>query len=735
MVDGVPMTNPFGGGSTIGIENQGIQELQVISGTFNAEYGQAQSGIINIVTKEGHAEYHGTISGYLGSHVSNRSNLFMNIDNLSPTNLRDIRGTFTGALPLTNKKVTFFTSFRYAGSEGHLYGQRRIRLEDTQPIRVFEVQVDRGEIVYQRTEQTGALNIPDSLKTGDGAYVPMNPSDSYSFQGRLSYHLLPNMKLSYSLFRNYSTGKNYDNAHRYAPDGVAPYWSWGFAHILSMTHTLSSKSFYTVNFSSYSSKSESHLYDDPLDLRYEVAAVNSGGFNFGGTQHHHTFGKNSSLLAKMDFTSQVDHFNLVKAGLEIKQHDLSSYGYSPIIRDTYDAEAGRFIITERYVPDVDNIARRAYHYKPVEAAFYAQDKLEYKEIILNAGLRLDYLDSHGEIPVDLRAIVNQGRLMSSFKPASKKYQLSPRLGLAFPISERGVIHLAYGHFFQIPPFGYLYENSTYAIGLGQIGGVVGNADLDPERTIAYELGLQQQLAENTGLSVTLYYKNIKNLLGMELVSTANYRVYARYINRDYGNVRGIIVALDQRRFGPFSATMDYTYQVARGNSSDPRQVLYDNQTDPPRESEKQVLPLDWDQIHTLNGTLTLSEPGKWGASLIGRFGTGQPYTPTNPGSALSAQFRNSARKPNHAEVDFTAHKDFKIGGFSVSAFATVFNLFDAANHLAVYSSTGRADREYRTPGQALAERENLNFTLEERDRHPEWYSAPRRVLVGVDFGF
>jgi len=53
VIDGVPVTDSFSeqGGSMVQVQNNMIEELEVISGTFNAEYGQAQSGVVNIVTK------------------------------------------------------------------------------------------------------------------------------------------------------------------------------------------------------------------------------------------------------------------------------------------------------------------------------------------------------------------------------------------------------------------------------------------------------------------------------------------------------------------------------------------------------------------------------------------------------------------------------------------------------------------------------------------------------------
>jgi outer membrane receptor protein involved in Fe transport len=52
-VDGVSISDGFDHSQAVQVDNGSIQELQVISGTFNAEYGQAMSGIVNIVTKDG----------------------------------------------------------------------------------------------------------------------------------------------------------------------------------------------------------------------------------------------------------------------------------------------------------------------------------------------------------------------------------------------------------------------------------------------------------------------------------------------------------------------------------------------------------------------------------------------------------------------------------------------------------------------------------------------------------
>ena len=45
------------GGSFTNINTMAIKEIQVLSGGFNAEYGNAQSGVVNVIMKEGYEKY------------------------------------------------------------------------------------------------------------------------------------------------------------------------------------------------------------------------------------------------------------------------------------------------------------------------------------------------------------------------------------------------------------------------------------------------------------------------------------------------------------------------------------------------------------------------------------------------------------------------------------------------------------------------------------------------------
>jgi outer membrane receptor protein involved in Fe transport len=314
-------------------------------------------------------------------------------------------------------------------------------------------------------------------------------------------------------------------------------------------------------------------------------------------------------------------------------------------------------------------------------------------------------------------------------------QLSPRVGLAFPISDGGVLHVSYGHFFQVPRFSYVFTNSEFEVQLGDLETIMGNANLKPEKTVAYEVGLQQAITPDWKIELTIYYKDIKNLLGQEIITTRDKKIYARYINRDYGNTRGFVFSLIKQYMQNFGATVDYTFQIARGNASDPNAVFFDHQSSPPRESEKQVLPLDWDQRHSVNGTVIIGNPSDWTLSLIGRFHTGQPYTPSNPGSALAEQFENSERKPTQLNLDVNFNKRFRIAGQLVKLFVRAYNVLDRLNAQQVYTSTGNPRHPFRTIGETEVLLQNPNFSLHEIDLRPDFYTEPRRVIAGIELNF
>lgn len=728
LVDGIPVTDQFRGGSKVEIENSWIQELQVISGTFNAEYGQAQSGVINVVTRSGGvSSYSGSASAFLGGYATGRDDLYMGVGGAGVDQV-NAELNLNGPLRFLHSS-SFLVSGRYYSTDGWLNAQRRVRIEDTVPIQQY---IQAAQQNATDNQNLVGIAIPDSLMTGDGAFVPMNPSTKLSLHGNLALQPFNGFQLGYSVFITDEERRSYQDSRRYAPDGQPTIYETGVNHILSGTHLLSPTTFYRIGTSYQTNVRSSYLSEDPLSSIFQGSAYSADGFAFGGTSNGYSRSEQATLLGKVDFTSQVNRSNLVQAGVEAQFHRVG------LEERTTVSDGPVYEAPQLRVPAANTALNNAYTQRPYSFAAYLQDKLEIDDIVLNAGLRFDYWNPNADVPADLEATTNPDdgiRLDTEGIPAGTSAQFSPRLGLAFPISDNGVLHVSYGHFFQVPRFSYIFDNSEFEVELGDLETIMGNANLKPERTVAYEIGLQQGITSDWKVELTVYYKDIRDLLGQEIITTRDTKVYARYVNRDYGNTKGVTLSLIRQFQDRFGFTVDYTYQVARGNASDPNSVFFNNQTQPPIEPEKQVLPLDWDQRHSLNGTLILGDPRDWTVSFIGRFYTGQPYTPSNPGSQLSRQFQNSEREPVSFNLDVNFAKTLQVGGRSVKFFARGYNMLDRLNAQSVYSSTGTPFHPYRTPGEAEVLLQNPNFSVDEIDLRPDFFQAPRRIVLGMTVGF
>ncbi len=711
LVDGIPVTDVFSGSNSVNIENSSVRELEVISGTFNAEYGQALSGVVNIVTKEGSSNYEGSAAAYFGSYYTSNNDLFYNLNSFDPLSIKDFQASLSGPTQLLNG-LNFFVTGRYLQEKGHLYGRR----------------------VYQTSD------ISPFLPTGDGEYVAMNTNRKISGNGKLSYSL-PIMKFAYSFYYEDSKNKYYDHGSRWAPDGTINHFGNDIIHNLQISFYPSQSTFSSLKFANNNYKFKGYLYEDEFDERYQDPLngipTSAYTYRFGGTNGERYRRHTITNIVQWTLESQLSKEHKVKLGAELQSHEIFSTWKTIVNLTEGQVDENEIPIFTLGYRDPGSPGNESYLKYPYQVSAYVQDKMEYDIMIINAGLRFDYFNSNTTIPVDLR---NPSALTPNqffpgaglTKDVSAKSQISPRIGVSFPISDKGAIYFSYGHFFQIPNFENLFRNDRYIINPGQsLSSITGNPDLDAQKTVKYELGLQQVIFPNISLDVTTYYSDIRNLLGMEIINTYEGFKYARFINKDYGNVKGLILTLERRFVDFFSAKIDYTYQVAEGNSSDPFAVYNDNQSDPPVESEKKVVPLDWDQRSTLNLTTTIGELGNWTVGLIMQYGSGGPYT-EDIQISNGVRFENGGRKPTTLNVDLRADKFIDMFGFKLHTYLLVYNLFDIRNEYGVYSTTGRAGSDLNT--KFAGEINGLN-TLEEYVMNPGMYSAPRQIRFGLSLIF
>jgi outer membrane receptor protein involved in Fe transport len=741
-VNGVSIVNPYNNSKSVEVAKNAIAELSVISGTFNAEYGNALSGIVNTVTKEGGKDYVATVSFYTGDYVSNRDDVFTNISEIDAMNNTVGELTVSGPIPGIKDYASFFISGRYENHGGRYYGIRQHNPTDS----VYKNPLDPNDITI--------------TATGDGALVPMNASEELSTTLKLTLKPWSNFKFNYDLIYSESEYQNYSHDLKYNPDANYNRYGWALLNSFEIRHTLSSKTFYTLSASYNIDDFKRYLYPlldtsgNPVDYspgmdwtvlhadpRYQpdhkLTRASVYTFLSGGTYNDHFYQRTNTLGVKFDMTSQINNNNEVKFGVQARQHELD-YESFDIKRDTLRYLVPTILGTNTSEHDV-------YTKEPLEFSAYIQDKMEFPSLILNIGLRYDYFNAFSKYSTNILyptpnnpnipTNVNKDELLKDSEP---KHQLSPRLGISFPISSKGNIHMSYGHFFQMPPFSYLYANPNFKYSFSVGNPVYGNADLNPEKTVTYEIGLQQQLSESVAFTVTGFYKDVRDLLALQQIRVSGDETYLKYVNKDYGNIKGIILSLFKRksRNDLLGVTVDYTFQVAEGNDTSSDAFFLDLSSG--RQSEKVPVYLSWDQTHTLNWTISVGETGSWNTAMVGRFGTGLPYTPQIFAEQVNLE-SNSDRKPSQLIIDLLLEKYFNVWDSRLVVFLKVYNLLDRLNERLVYDDTGRANYSLtQTQGAAqktdkMAEEIEGLHPASEYFVRPNYYLPPREIRIGLTF--
>ncbi len=728
LVDGVEVNDVFSGTSTLEPEVNSIQEVQVTSGTFNAEYGEALSGIVNQVTKAPGDNYSGSLSAYTGDYLTTRTGLYRDIGHISPADLYNFEGSIGGPVPSIGHALKFYFSGRHIYDDGYLYGKRVFNPWDS--------------------SNFNATNPADWHigATGDGKYVPMNYSDRSTLQAKLAIGLPNSRTLTLQGLYQQNDYRVYDQAYVLDPDGDYKYHQKSFLGTLMYTHVISNAAFIDFRGSAFISDYHQSVYDNPVgpdgiiqvDPRYvspdfvSQQGLGPNAFLVSGTQNwdfrHHTI----TWSGKIDLTDQINQQHQIKTGAEAQYYTLRYQDFQVHV----DA-------TTNFVPSLPKYGSfdfNVYKNHPYEIAAYIQDKIELDYLVLNAGIRFDYFQPDGDVLINPNNIQALDSLYPPFpsqylRRASSKSQVSPRIGLSYPITDRGAVHISYGHFFQMPAFDFLYKNPNFRIpGTGNfpdfVGSVIGNADLQPQRTTMYEIGLQQEIFENVGVTLTGYYKDIRNLLGIENFYKGNVRKFGEYINHDYGDVRGITVSFERRLVGGFGATIDYTFQVAQGSASDPNEDFNKAQATPPIPINLSLVPLSWDRRHALNFTVTAGSPHTILASLIGKLGSGLPYTPSLENQRTGLE--NSANMPTYFNADLYLTRDIILFDLPFSLFIKVYNVFDTPSEINVFTDSGRAG--YTIQLTQAQPPHGVN-TLADYFTRPDYYSPPRQVILGATISF
>lgn len=647
LVDGVYVKDPLLGGLSLEISNDAIQEMSLLSGTFNAEYGNALSGVVNIVTRDGDENF--------SAKVEARTSEF-GIDRYSELHESRVNGNLSG--PFFLNKLTFFVS---------------------------------GEMDNR------------------GSYLPFGYNKLSSIFTKLTLTSIPLVKISVQNRGSKGNNQNYSHSYKYIPERYLKVNTDSWQSSLTFTHTAANNFFYDIRASYFNQGYYSGLHKDTSDYlptgQWEYFSEYGDGFEFYKKADPVELWDSRTVTAdtKIDAVWQIDEINEVKAGAQFQQHWLDLfYVYDP----------------QRNFPYYND-----YNTEPFELAAYIQDKIELPYLVLNLGLRWDYSNANVTFRKDP---LNPNTIIT----ADSRSQFSPRIGIAHPISDRTKLHFAYGHFFQIPEFQYLFENNQYDLNVREP--LFGQPDLDAERTISYEVGVSHQFSDRVAAHISAYYKDITGLIGTRYYFPfvdGRYTGYTLYVNDDYANVKGFEFTLDVRPDRYFSAGLTYTYMVAKGSASSEQEQY------PGTSESTQLYYLDFDRTHVLNASATYQIPDEEGPkvfgvpvfenidlSLIIKASSGAPYTPS--GRDVGYVEKNSLRQPGVYSIDMILGKSFFIyEKLEMRIFTEIYNLTDHRNIRYIYPDTGDPD-----------------FTFEggystEYMQDPSNYGPPRVIRLGASIRF
>lgn len=713
-IDGIPVGDPLVGGG-ISLATLAVQSTELIVGGFEAKYGNLQSGVINYKTKEGSEKFEGEIY-YLTDDYGQPDNTFDNLDRLfvgvgGPTPIKDMtfyvsaEGTYQDNYPQTSERrnkrkvLNFISVGDRKNNNVRLQGKLAYRAGPSDKLTAEFINNDSrfDEYIHSWSREGYVQTFLDTTRTGDivlrhGRWSPTKVDSTYV----------------------------YYNAAAHTPDHRNVFRQ---AKVV-WTHTADANTYYSVRVARSHFIADTRVsgkqpweYDgaSDRDFYYNYYDGESSDF-FVSWGDYPTFSHRDTrvLTGKFDLTAKRGAHTF-QTGLEATYNDMR---YMQVDRPYQTNTANEIGAT-----------RTRYHYYNPEGAFYIQDRWDFEGMILNIGLRYDVLSVGEQIPIsDVRERV--------------KDQLSPRVGIAYPISDRDVFSFHYGRVSQFPDRRHIFDNRDVLDGR-----VRGNPNLENETTVTYEAGIQHLFSELVRGQFAVYYRDIFGLLTTDefpvLGSVGNIPVR---VNRDYASARGFEASLRRSFANNFQTEVNYAFGVATGVGSDPDARRSQNFSYLP--ISEQALP--WDVRHSISTQLYIARPGSWGAGIVWQFATGFPFTPIERTTRqLEPEVVNSRRLPSQTSLDIQAEKYYSLWGQRFRVFLQSRNVLDSRNitilapdnevagtalrgndYVIYYTETGRAGGAYigdDMNGDGVEDFVALN--------DPRVYGDPRSVRVGVSLSF
>jgi outer membrane receptor protein involved in Fe transport len=675
-IDGVLANDPYNKAVRVYLPNEAIEQMSVQTGGFNAEYGEAMSGIIITTTKTGSKDY--------------------------SASLQVITDEFLGSAEKEYGLGTYSYGYNeYVMSLGgpiipgynhtfHFSGSRRYLVDHTPSWGWAENE-----------------NKPDEFK---GGVIPGNESSDWSYSGKAKFFLTEKLSVNGSVTW---TDRTYANSGTVFD--MSPIWLYNTEHApewytehhsfnLTLTHTIASNTFYNVRVNYFHTFRENYdryfkddifAYGDPSKNPLAPAGSYEPGqlynarigvdFFAPGAQYDYYFkNKTQYIGAEFDLTHQYGKIHTFKTGFGYKYHtlreyavltpsllastsdltelarfragDVRFYGYDIYGKEVNDGDYFKDVNRDNNSVPTDGYANQE-PYHPIIMHAYLQDKIEFDDLVLNLGIRYDRIDPNAWQFKDLAAELDENDEIvdgtglahgdatfddSDVEDSEVHNFISPRIGVSFPVTEKTIFHAQFGKFYQSPQLQDLYLSPFYIDNWVQSGGyftLLDNPNLKPPKTTAYEIGLKHLLSNFASLSITAFYKETEDLVQAIPIQT-DVKNIAFYENGDFGVIRGLDFMLTMRRMNNFAINLNYELQYASGTGSASNSnydIAWQDAGD--GDYPKFTMPLDFAQRHTgsVNVDYRLeSKEGpklfgypileKFGANLLFTFNSGRPYT-------------------------------------------------------------------------------------------------------------
>ena len=724
--DGVEVSDPLFG-QNAGIANLAVAGTDILSGGFDAEYGNALSGVVSVSTKEGTDRFGGEVR-WDTDRYGDPTKTFDNYD----------RFTFGFGGPTPIKNLTYFSTYEGTFSDTYLkttmskpdrtlldfiqLGNRQANEINTNFKLAYRMSA-RNKVTFE-TIHNHDINTPYNHMWSRKGFVQVTYDTTRAIGQPDHYN------------PRYGTWSPFQVDSSYLPENMpdhVPTIDQRYTQYTGVwTNTISDKSVVTTRLSTFTFDTRQSVgKKEPWEYDIQSPFYWNGNLQFGteNNPYYATHGDypiyskvtSETSTLKSDFSTRHWKQHTVKTGIEARYNRVQNLNLTLPNSEANGLPGGTRSDFVNYNP---------------EGAAYVQDRWEFEGLVLNAGVRYDLFTPGLQVQdIDLKS--------------GKRYktQMSPRLGIAYPISDKDVLSFHYGWTYQTPARNFVFQNREVNSSVA----VRGNPDLEPETNIAYQAGVQHLFSRDVSGQFSVFFKDIYGLITVRQQRDEFGNLVNVYYNGDYASSRGFEASITKSFSHKFSCEANYTYSLATGVASDPNNALqFFN-------GGKLYLPiaeqaLDWDQRHTFSLQSVVRDPGKWGFRMLWTYGSGFPFTPTfrndrRPDPALD----NSRRRPSASRLTVDGDKFYKVWGQNVTLFFDARNVLNAKNidnlsangngfpnpyintagndYLIYYTETGRAGGAYLqdTNGDGLLDWVPVS--------DPRVFEEGRNVRMGLSITF